>query len=436
MDRNTKYHHANANKRRSNNNIVALKDENGNWCTSRIDLENLLTDHYKMLHTTSSPVRDEQILQCIPSVITAEQNGDLMKVPDEAEILKTLKSMRSWKAPGPDGFPPCFFKSHWEIVGSDAVNTFQQFFRTGFMLKCLNATNITIVPKTKNKQFPSDLRPVALCNTSYKLISKSLSLRMKKLMGKIISPLQAAYVPGRQISDNIQLAQEIVHTIVDDLHNANNALQIIEDFGKASGQLCFNHLYDRVQNRLSAWNGKTMSQCGKSLMIRTDTNTIPSYSMSCLQIPAEIIKKINAAQRDFWWGYEEHKGTYYTSWKNFNLHKDEGGQGFRDSKVLNQALLVREAWRLCTNREAEWVKAMQAKYYSGTSLIHATHKKNYSWAWNGLQKKIPFIKQHSRWRIGQGNQVKIWVDVWILGLDHPPEPRSDAADSESFIWVK
>lgn len=35
---------------------------------------------------------------------------------------------------------------------------------------------------------------------------------MKKIMGKIIFPLQNAYIPGRQISDNIHLVQEI-HTI-------------------------------------------------------------------------------------------------------------------------------------------------------------------------------------------------------------------------------
>ncbi|XP_026384492.1 uncharacterized protein LOC113280063 [Papaver somniferum] len=43
MDRNTKHHYANANKTRSKNNITALKDENGDWCTTRMELERLLT---------------------------------------------------------------------------------------------------------------------------------------------------------------------------------------------------------------------------------------------------------------------------------------------------------------------------------------------------------------------------------------------------------
>ncbi|XP_026411138.1 uncharacterized protein LOC113306411 [Papaver somniferum] len=138
---------------------------------------------------------------------------ELMCIPEDAEIRKVLKDMKSWKAPGPDGFLPGFYKTHWEVIGTDVIEMVKQFFRTGFILKSLNATNVSLITKTKNKQFPSDLCPIALYNTSYKIISKILVSRMKKIMRKIISPLQASYVSGRQISDNIHLAQDIVHTM-------------------------------------------------------------------------------------------------------------------------------------------------------------------------------------------------------------------------------
>ncbi|XP_026410885.1 uncharacterized protein LOC113306123 [Papaver somniferum] len=54
---------------------------------------------------------------------------------------------------------------------------------------------------------------MALCNTSYKLISKILQRRLKPLIQKLISPMQAAYVPGRLIYENIIMVQEIVHTM-------------------------------------------------------------------------------------------------------------------------------------------------------------------------------------------------------------------------------
>lgn len=52
--------------------------------------------------------------------------------------------------------------------------------------------------------------PIACGNVIYKIISKIMANRLAPLMSKIISNSQSAYVQGRSITDNIQLAQEIV----------------------------------------------------------------------------------------------------------------------------------------------------------------------------------------------------------------------------------
>ncbi|XP_026451380.1 uncharacterized protein LOC113351652 [Papaver somniferum] len=78
---------------------------------------------------------------------------------------------------------------------------------------------------------------------------------------------------------------------------------------------------------------------------------------------------------------------------------------------------------------------MQAKYFPLTTILHANYKTDCSWAWKGLQKKLPFIKANSRWRVGSGTKIKIWLDVWILGMTEPPTPRQDAVHSENYIWV-
>ncbi|KAI5333293.1 hypothetical protein L3X38_023424 [Prunus dulcis] len=57
----------------------------------------------------------------------------------------------------------------------------------------------------------SQLRPISLCNTLYKVISKILIARLRPCMANLVSPNQVSFVPGRQIVDKIVVAQEMLH---------------------------------------------------------------------------------------------------------------------------------------------------------------------------------------------------------------------------------
>lgn len=105
--------------------------------------------------------------------------------------------MQPWKAPGPYGFPPGFFQSQWSIVKDDVIKMVQSFFISGKLLKKMNKTNLCLIPKKKLPHTPGDYKPIALCNSTYKLITKLMATRLKVHLDKIISPMQAAYVPGR-----------------------------------------------------------------------------------------------------------------------------------------------------------------------------------------------------------------------------------------------
>nr|XP_048324609.1 uncharacterized protein LOC107411957 [Ziziphus jujuba var. spinosa] len=144
--------------------------------------------------------------------ITANDNWSMEVIPTAEEIHNTVKSMHPIKAPGPDGMPALFFQKYWSTVGEDVVSLIQNAFRTIIFPPAINNTYMVLIPKTNQISSFNHLRPISLCNSVYKALSKLLADRIRPFLDKIISPFQAAFIPGRWIGENSILANELVHT--------------------------------------------------------------------------------------------------------------------------------------------------------------------------------------------------------------------------------
>ena len=121
--------------------------------------------------------------------------------------------MASNKAPRPDSFTIEFFKACWPIIKADLLNLVRNFHRTKKVLPAINATFLTLIPKSDQADSPDKFRPIALCNVLYKILSKLMASRLKSILPSIISQEQTGYVEGRQITDSIILTQELLHSL-------------------------------------------------------------------------------------------------------------------------------------------------------------------------------------------------------------------------------
>ena len=148
----------------------------------------------------------DEVLAATPRVVTQEMNHGLLAEFTKSEVDVALKQISPLKAPGPDGLPPIFYQHYWDVA--KAVLT---WLNSGTICPSFNHTYITLIPKVKCPQQVTEFHPIALCNILYKLVSKVLVNRLKKLLPDIISESQSVFQSDKSISDNILVAFESLH---------------------------------------------------------------------------------------------------------------------------------------------------------------------------------------------------------------------------------
>ncbi|XP_040372858.1 uncharacterized protein LOC112194030 [Rosa chinensis] len=138
--------------------------------------------------------------------------GNVFKKRDNClpALVESRKLLTGLKAPGFDGFPAAFYQTFWNLYAAEVFSIVRNAFNAGEVPCGLNHTIICLVPKVSGPQSMMQFRPISLCNTVYKVVSKIIVARIRPYMQKLVSPNQVSYVPGRQISDNIMIAQEVL----------------------------------------------------------------------------------------------------------------------------------------------------------------------------------------------------------------------------------
>lgn len=183
----------------------------GFWCTDETILEQQAHLFFKNLFQANDYCNPSSLqLQHIPS-IGQELHEDLTQPVSFEEVRGALFSMSPYKAPGPDGFQPVFFRTYWHIVGMDVWEFVSKAFASGTIDPKLVETLIVPIPKVDEPSCLKEFRPISLCNVLLKLISKVLVCRIRPHLDSLIGPLQGSFIPGRGTTDNALVAQEIVH---------------------------------------------------------------------------------------------------------------------------------------------------------------------------------------------------------------------------------
>lgn len=189
--------------------------------------------HFYQGHFSAGEVQG--IHKCLANLdarVTPKMNSELLRLFTPAEVEATLFQMHPLKSRGPDGFSTCFYQRSWSIVKIKVCNAILDFPNYDVFDVDVNTTNIALIPKFKNRSRLTDYRPISLCNVIYKLISKELANKLKRVLPTIILPTHSAFIPGRLITDNILVAFEALHTMDGRMKGREGFMALKRDMSK------------------------------------------------------------------------------------------------------------------------------------------------------------------------------------------------------------
>nr|GEY12708.1 RNA-directed DNA polymerase, eukaryota [Tanacetum cinerariifolium] len=339
-----------------------------------------------------------------PNRLNSDQVDMLVSLITRDEVRTAVWGCGENKSHGPDGYTFEFIRKYWDILGSDFCAAVEWFFDHSAFSKGCNSSFIALIPKDHDPKFVNDYRPISLIESLYKVVTKILPSRLSPVIFDLISDVQTAFLPYRQILNGPFIINELLSWCK---HKKQHAIVFKVGFAKAydsiraieagifkgikiGSALNISHLFyaddavfigewsianlsgvmvgdnsltsqawddtiGKCKAHLSNWKLKTLSIRGRLTLLKSVLGSTPIYNMSIYKVPKSVLHTLESIRRIF-----------------FN-----GVQG--DERKIT--------W-------IKWTKVLASKKYGG------------------LDRGVDLIS-HSHIRVGNGLCTQFWNEVWI-----------------------
>jgi len=210
-DANSKYYHSVIRWRRLRNKVkgVYMGDQ---WCEEpevvRREARSMFEDKFKSRYDFGVRLENVQFRK-----LSAEVSESMISNITEQEVKEAMWMCEGSKSPSPDRFNFNFIKHNWEALKHDILAAVQSFQVVGNIPKGCNASFIALVPKVRDPSKLDEYRHISLVGSLYKIISKVLSCRMKKVLPLVNDECQSAFLKDRGLLDSVVVANEVVEKL-------------------------------------------------------------------------------------------------------------------------------------------------------------------------------------------------------------------------------
>jgi len=174
----------------------------------------------------------------------------------------------------------------------------------------------------------------------------------------------------------------------------------------------FNCVPARVRGFVGGWAEKDLSCAAREVLLKANAQSVLTYPMACFKLPPVVCRKLTTAVLNYWWGssLDNHK-IHWLRWEKLTRLKCQGGIGFRDFSLFNQAMLGKQGWRLIMRPSSPCARILRGKYFPNGDFLTATKRRRCSETWRAILHRRDVLKKGLITRIGPG-EVDIWQDNW------------------------
>ena len=128
-DKNMKFFHLKASKRRWRNYIQSIKNVEDVWVEEEDDIAGVAVEYSENLFKAGTCERVEECLNTVTPKIIPDMQYVLSSTFSADEVKTALFQMGPKKAPRPDGMNALFYQKCWQVVGDMVVNAVLDFFK-------------------------------------------------------------------------------------------------------------------------------------------------------------------------------------------------------------------------------------------------------------------------------------------------------------------
>ncbi|KAF5754385.1 putative RNA-directed DNA polymerase [Helianthus annuus] len=282
-DENSAFFHNIINSNLSNNLINGLLID-GVWNSNPVIIKEAFFDFFSKQFVEPMSSRPYVIGHNLATLSTIEANI-LVEPFSITEIKEAIWGCVGDRAPGPDGFNFKFIKKNWDLFQGDFIRLFQEFYDNGSINKCCSSSFIALIPKVKDPSSPSNFRPISLIGVVNKAISKVLVNRLKRVIGRLVSEEQSAFLAGRNISDGPLILNEAIAW----MKKAKKSGMIFKvDINKAYDSLNWSYL-DSIMSQMNfpdrwrSWIMATLTTSRASVLVNASPTMEFEYSRGLRQ---------------------------------------------------------------------------------------------------------------------------------------------------------